>query len=276
MAEEGQMRPIWSGTLAFGLVTIPVKLYSAVESGSDVSFRLLDSTTLSPIKEIRVNPATREEVPWDRIVRGVEHAKGKYVALSGEELKALPLLTAHTVELLGFVEAEEIDSLYYDKAYYLGPGKGGEKAYELLRRTLEEQNKVGIGKVAIRTREHLAAVRPADGALVMQTLYYADEVRSAELIPDLPRNVRVLPAERRMAEQLVSSMVTSFNPGEYKSEYRQALRKLVKAKLAGRPLAEPAAAPRKVIDLQEALKQSLARLRPAEKPAPRRRAAASV
>ncbi len=265
MAQEGQMRPIWSGALAFGLVTIPVKLYSAVESGSDASFRLLDGQSLSPIKEIRINPATKEEVPWDRVVRGVEYAKGKFLPLSSEELKALPLPTARTVELLGFVDAEEIDALYYDKTYYLGPGKGGEKAYELLRRTLDEQNKVGLGKVAIRTREHLAAVRPADGALVMQTLYYADEIRSADQIPDLPRQTRILPAERRMAEQLVGSMVTTFDASAYKSEYRQALRKLIKAKLAGKPLAEPEVTPRKVIDLQEALRQSLARLRPATK-----------
>jgi DNA end-binding protein Ku len=269
---EGQMRPIWSGALAFGLVTIPVKLYSATESRSDVSFRLLDGETLSPIKEIRINPATREEVPWERIVRGFEHAKGKYLPLSNEELKALPLPTAHTVELLGFVDAEEIDSRYFDRIYYLGPGKGGEKAYELLRRTLEERGKVGIGKVAIRTREHLIAVRPTAGALMMQTLYYADEVRSAEEIPDLPRGVRVLPAEKKMAEQLVGSMAMEFDPGGFKSDYKQALQKLIKAKLAGRPLAGPEA-PRKVIDLQEALKQSLARLRPAAKA--KRRAAAS-
>ncbi len=272
MAQEGQMRPMWSGALAFGLVTIPMKLYSAVESSSDVSFRLLDGESLTPIKEIRINPATKEEVPWERVVRGFEYAKGKYVPLTNEELKALPLPTARTVELLGFVDAEEIDPLYADKAYYLGPGKGGEKAYELLRRTLEERGKVGIGKVAIRTREHLVAVRPEDDALLMQTLYYADEVRDASDIPDLPRNVRVLPAERKMAEQLVSSMVMEFDPSEFKSDYKQALQKLIKAKLAGKPLAEPAA-PRKVIDLQEALKRSLARLRPAAKP---KRRAASV
>ncbi len=258
------MRPIWSGALAFGLVTIPVKLYSAVESGSDVSFRLLDGAALTPIKEIRVNPATKEEVPWERVVRGVEYAKGKYLPLSSEELKALPLPTAHTVELLGFVDSDEIDALYVDKVYFLGPGKGGEKAYELLRRTLGERGKAGIGKVAIRTREHLVAVRPADDALVMQTLYYADEVRRAQDIPDLPRSVRVLPAEKKMAEQLVNSMVMAFDPGEFKSEYKHALQKLIKAKLAGKPLSVPEA-PRKVIDLQEALKQSLARLRPAAK-----------
>ncbi len=270
------MRPIWSGTLAFGLVTIPVKLYSAVESSSDVSFRLLDRETLKPIKEIRVNPETKEEVPWEQIVRGVEHAKGRYVPISSEELKALPLPTAHTVELLGFVDAEEINPLFLDKTYFLGPGKGGEKAYELLRRTLEEEGKVGLGKVAIRTREHLAAVRSVDGALVMQTLYYDDEVRSTDEIPDLPKNVRVAPAEKKMAEQLVGSMATGFEPGEYKSEYKQALAKLVKAKLAGRPLAEPEEAPRKVIDLQEALKASLARMRTGAKPAARRRARAAA
>lgn len=270
------MRPIWSGTLAFGLVTIPVKLYSAVESSSDVSFRLLDRETLKPIKEIRVNPDTKEEVPWEQVVRGVEHAKGKYLPISSEELKALPLPTAQTVELLGFVDAEEINPLFLDKTYFLGPGKGGEKAYELLRRTLEEEHKVGLGKVAIRTREHLAAVRPVDAALVMQTLYYADEVRAADEIPDLPKNVRVAPAEKKMAEQLVSSMATSFDPGDYQSEYKQALQKLVKAKLAGRPLVEQEAGPRKVIDLQEALTASLARMRSGVKAKQARRRAVAA
>jgi len=265
------MRPIWSGTLAFGLVTIPMKLYSAVESTSEANFRLLDSETLTPIKEMRVNPQTGKEVPWERVVRAVEHAKGKYVAFSPQELKALPLPSANTVELLGFVDAEEIDPLLFDKAYYLGPGKGGEKAYSLLRRTLAEEGKVGLGKVAIRTREHLVAVRPRDEALVMQTLFYADEVRGAGEIPDLPQDVRIQANERKMAEQLVASMEMSFNHNEFKSDYKDALKKLIRAKLAGKTLTEPEA-PRKVIDLQEALKQSLQRIRTGAKPL-RRRAA---
>jgi len=263
------MRPIWSGTLAFGLVTIPMKLYSAVESTSDVSFRLLDATTLTPIKEIRINPETKEEIPWERIVRGVEHAKGQYLPLSSEELRTLPLPTAHTVELLGFVDAEEIDPLFFDKAYYLGPGKGGEKAYELLRRTLHERGKAGLGKVAIRTREHLVAIQPRDEVLVMQTLYYADEVRRADEVPDLPQAVKILANERKMAEQLIASMEMAFEPAEFKSDVKQALQKLIKAKLAGKTLAEPKA-PRKVIDLQEALRQSLHRIRGGAKPLRRR------
>lgn len=262
------MRPIWTGSISFGLVAIPVKLYSSTESAQEVRFRLVDSETQTPIKEVRVNPKTGDEIPWERVTRAVEYAPDRFIPISGEELKSLPLPSARTVELAGFVNGAEIDPIYYDKAYYLGPGPGGEKGYVLLREALEEQGKVGLGKVAIRTREHLAAVRPYDGALVLQTLYYADEVRSPEEIPDLPKQVKIQANERKMAEQLIASMEMEFDPAAFKSEYKQALKKLVKAKVEEKPLPEPKAVP-KVVDLQEALRQSLERARH-ERPGERR------
>jgi DNA end-binding protein Ku len=267
------MRPLWSGFLAFGLITIPVKLYSAVESSREVHFKLLDKETLTPIKEVRINPETGKEVPWDRVAHGVQYTKGKYVTLSDEDLKALPLPSARTIDLFGFTPRGDVDPLFYDKPYYVGPAEGGGKAYELLRQVLEEEERVGLGRLAIRTREHLVAVGPRGPALVAHTLYYADEVREPSSIPDLPRSVRLHPNERKMATQLIESMAVEFRPAEWHSEYKEALQKLIKAKAEGR---EPAPAPvsGKVIDLQAALRESLKRAQ-AEHKSRRGRAAAS-
>ena len=250
------MRPVWSGTIVFGLVTLPVNLYSVVESAREVAFHLLDSKTLTPIKEVRVNPKTGDEVPWSRIVRGVEVAKRRYLPLSREELAALPLPSAHAIDLVGFAGAGEVDPLLFDTAYYAAPREGGEKAYELLREALEKLGKVGVGKIALRTREHLAVLRPHGRLLVLHTVYFADEVRRDGAVPGAPRRVQVRAGERRMAEQLVAGMAAPFEYARYKSEYRKALDRLVKAKLHNTEL--PAARPeRKVIDLQEALRRSL-------------------
>jgi DNA end-binding protein Ku len=251
------MRPIWSGVLAFGLVTIPVKLYSATESGRDVQFHLLDRDTLTPIKEVRVNPDTGKEIPWDKIVHGVEYAKGKYVALTNEELKALPLPSAHTIDISAFVDADQIEPVYFDRAYFLAPDRGGAKAYELLREVLAEERKVALGKVAIRTREYPVGVRPEGRALLMHTLHYPDEIRKVGAIPDLNGKVAIAPNERKMGKQLIASMAASFDPEEFKSDYKKALQALVKAKLAGKELAPQKAPTGKVIDLQEALRASL-------------------
>jgi DNA end-binding protein Ku len=271
------VRPVWSGTIAFGLVTVPVKLYPVVESSREVSFHLLDRKTLTPIKEVRVNPKTGGEVPWDQVVRGVEVAKRRYVPLSREELAELPLPSAKTIDLVGFVGADEVDPLLFESAYYVGPGEGGGKAYELLRDALRKLGKVGVGKIALRTREHLAVLRPHGRMLLLHTVHFADEVRDAGAVPDLPRRVQAQAAERRMAEQLITSMVTPFEHGRYKSDYKKALDQLVKAKLHDKAL--PAARPeRKVIDLQDALRRSLEEARPrggGRRPRPRHMKAAS-
>ncbi len=259
------MRPIWSGVLAFGLVTIPIKLFSATETKNEVRFHLLDKDTLSPIKEIRVNPKTGKEIPWPQIVRGVEYAKNKFVPLSDAELKALPLPTASTIDVSGFVDAGQIDPLYFDRPYFLGPEKRGEKAYELLRQILNDAHKAAIGRVAIRTREHPVAIRPEGRALIMQTLHYPDEVRKVDDIPGVDEKVTIHANELKMGRQLVASMSDGFDPEEFKSDYKQALQKLVKAKLAGKELAAPKPASAKVIDLQEALKASLKQARGGER-----------
>ena len=255
------MRPAWSGTIAFGLVTLPVKLYTAVEASHEVSFHLLDSKTLTPIKEVRVNPKTGDEVPWNRIVRGVEVSKRRYLPLTHEELAALPLPSAHIVDLFGFAGADEVDPMIFDAAYYAAPDEPGGKPYELLREALEKLKKVGIGRLALRTREHLAVLRPHGRLLVLHTLYFAGEMRDERAVPGVPRGVQIRAAERRMTEQLIASMATPFAYASYKSGYKNALDKLVKAKLEHKEA--PAAPPeRKVIDLQEALRRSLETVRP--------------
>jgi len=265
------MRPVWSGAIAFGLVTIPVRLFPAVESKREVAFRLLDSKTLTPIKEIRVNPKTGREVPWQQITRGVEYAKGRFLPLSPEELAALPLPSANTVDLFGFVEVDTVEPVMFETAYYAAPGAGGQKAYGLLRDALTKLRKAGVGKVALRTREHLALIRPDGNVLVLQTLHFADEIRAAGAVPDVPRRSQGAPAERRMAEQLVASMAVPFEPARYRSEYKKALLDLIKAKRQGKEL--PAPPEQKVIDLQQALRRSLDEANRAKSRRPRRRVA---
>jgi len=254
------MRPIWSGTLTFGLVAIPVRLYAATESGRKPHFRWLDSKTDTPIKEIRVNAETGKEVPWTQIANGVEYAKGKYIALSNDDLKSLPLPAVHTIELLGFPEAADIDPIFFDKPYYLAPEKGGDKPYELLRLALRESGRVGIGKVALRNREHLVAIVPREHVLLAHTLYFADEVRGEDSVPGLPRKPRLAATEEKMAKQLIASMALAFHPEQFKSDYQTALNELIAAKLHGKKLPAASGAG-KVIDFQQALRESLERAR---------------
>lgn len=262
------MRPIWKGHLTFGLVTIPVKLYTATEA-KDIRFRLLHQSCMTPIQNKRYCPYHEEIVEWNDVVRAYEYAKGKFVPLTDEELDNVPLETAGTVNVNAFVDLAEIDPIFHDKSYYLAPDEGGQKAFRLLHDTLDESAKVAVGKVVIREKEHLISVRPYDGALVMSTLFYADEVRATEDIPELPVQARVHPNEKRMALQLIEGLAGTFSPAEYADEYRDALQKIIDAKVGGEPVAAaPARKEEKVVDLMEALRRSLQATR---KEAPARR-----
>ncbi|HEU5298461.1 MAG TPA: Ku protein [bacterium] len=265
------MRPIWKGHLTFGLVTIPVKLYTATES-KDIRFRLLHKEDMTPIQNKRYCPAHESIVEWNDVVRAFEYAKGKYVPVTDEELDNVPLETAGTVSVSAFVELSEIDPIHYDRSYYLAPDEGGQKAFRLLHDTMDESRKIAIGKVVIREKEHLVAVRPYDGALVMSTLYYADEVRDIEDIPEFPVQAKVHPNEKKMALQLVEGLAAEFKPDEYKDEYRDALMKVITAKVDGAPIEVSARKEEKVVDLMEALRRSLAATKQ-EQPARRTRRA---
>lgn len=273
------MRPVWKGHIAFGLVTIPIRVYVAQES-KDVRFRQLHQACGTPIKQVRRCPACNRDVEWEEIVRGYEYEKGRFVPVTDEDLQNLPLPTSGTLNLYGFVQLQEIDPIHYERAYYLAPDAGGAKAFKLLQEALAAAGRVGIGKVVLREKEHLVAVRPYRDALVMEVLYYPDEIRALRDLPEYPIEVKVHPNERKMAVQLVEGMSMEFRPEEYRDEYREALLRVIQAKVEGAP--RPAAAPpreEKVVDLMEALRRSLEmakreRVRQPQPASPSRRVAA--
>ena len=254
------MRPIWKGAISFGMVTIPVKLYSATEQ-KDVRFRLLHKDDGAPIEEKRFCTADGKEVPWEDLVRGYEISKGEYVILDPEEIDAAKPESSTTIDIGDFVDAAEIDPVYFEKSYFLEPGEGGGKAFSLLRAALEETRRVAIARVTIRTRERLATLRAYDGTLILETMFWPDEIRSTGAL-DLPHGAesRVRDKELQMARTLVESLADRFRPESYADEYRTALEKLIQQKSRGevrnakRRKAEP-----KVIDLMEALRASVAR-----------------
>jgi DNA end-binding protein Ku len=262
------MRPIWRGHLTFGLVTIPVKLYTATDP-KDIRFRLLHKSCLTPIQNKRFCPHHDQIVEWNDVVRGYEYEKGKFVSLTEEDLESVPLETAGTVSVTSFVTLDEINPLFYEKSYYLAPDEGGQKAFRLLHDTMTEATRVAVGKVVIKEKEHLVSVRPHDGALVLSTLYYADEVRAVDDIPELPVQTKIHPNEKKMAMQLIEGLAAEFSPAEYTDDYRQALEKVINAKVQGEPLEAPRKS-EKVVDLMEALRRSLQVTRK-EKPARRSR-----
>lgn len=253
---------IWSGALSFGLVNIPVRLASAVRSAERTSFRMLHEEDMTPIKFERVCPADGEVVPWKEIVKGYEYSKGKYVVVTPEELARVRTPSSKAVEMTDFVKADEIDPRYFDTPYYLLPQKGGEKAYALLREALSNTAMVGIGKLTLRQKEHLVAVRPIGDALVLEIMRFAEELIAPEdlTFPDTAGQ-KVRPQELAMAEQLIANLAEPFDPAKYHDEYEAKLKALLKAKLKGRKLPDeeetsPESTP--VIDLVARLQASLA------------------
>ncbi|MBA2372251.1 MAG: Ku protein [Candidatus Limnocylindria bacterium] len=261
-------RSIWKGTISFGMVALPVRLYLATESTSKVSFNLLCPEHKARIKNKRWCPEGDHEVAWSDAVRGYEYEKGTYVVLEDEELDALPLASSKSIDIAGFIKDEELPGpLYYQSAYYLEPEKSAQKPYALLKQTLEKTNRVAIAKFALRERERLVSLRALDGALLLNTLHWPDEIRNTEDL-DLPEDLKVSPAELKMAENLVEMMAMEFEPDEFKDEYKQAVMKVVSAKIEGREdivEAPEAAAETTVVDLMAALKASVERAKAGEK-----------
>ena len=243
-------RPIWSGSISFGLVNVPVKLYSAV-SPKDVRFHQLDGRSKSRVRQKRVSSATGEEVPFEDIVKGYELGPDTYVTISPAELEALDPKATRSIDIEDFVDLDQIDPVYYERPYYLVPDKGGSKAYALLRNAMRETNKVGIARVVLRTKQYLAAIRPKGRALVIETMLFADEV--------------VPPDDLDLPEEEVD-VTTDFEPERYRDEYRERVLQLIEQKAAGQEIVvEEAAeeAPR-VVDLMAALEASLAAVKPTE------------
>jgi DNA end-binding protein Ku len=248
------VRPIWSGSISFGLVSVPVQMYSATES-KELRFHFLHKDDLQPIGYDKVRKDTGERVDPDDVVRGFEIEKGRYVPIEDEDLDRLDIELTHSIDICDFVDLDEIDPIYFRKAYYLLPQDDAEKPYRLLVRALEETGKVGIAKVVIRNKQHLAALRAYDGILVLETMYYADEVRKPEKVDG---KTRVQKAEVDMAKSLVENLSDSFKPEKYDDTYRKELLDLIRAKAKGAKLPEPQEEEEgEVIDLMAALRESV-------------------
>jgi DNA end-binding protein Ku len=250
---------IWTGSISFGLVQVPVRLVGATKS-KDVSFNQLEEGTGARIRYKKVSEQTGEEVPTERIKRGYEISKGRYVMIEPGELDVLKPKGSHAIEIEEFVDLDEIDPVYFEQPYYLQPDAKGMKPYKLLVDAMTEMNKVAIGRIIVRSKERLVAIRPLDGVLVVETMRYADEVLSRDALQ--PEDVDLTERERTMARQLVESLsVDDFTPEKFHDEYREQVLELIERKAAGEEIvAEPEIeAPAKVLDLVAALEASLAK-----------------
>jgi DNA end-binding protein Ku len=273
-------RALWKGNISFGLVNIPVGLFPAEQKAEGLSFVQLDQRSMSPIGYRRYNKSSGDEVPWDDIVKGYEYEPGRYVVLGDEDFERANVKASHTVEILDFVDADEIEPIYFDKPYYMAPSTENGKGYALLRETLRRTRKVGIARVVIRTREHLAAVMARGDMLLLELLRYPYEVRSAEDL-EVPGNdlgeLGVTDKELKMAELLVEQMVESWEPDKYKDRYRDDLLARIREKIdAGQTEAvaageeeeeEEVSAGSDVLDIMDLLKRSVERVGKGEEPA---------
>jgi len=258
---------MWSGAISFGLVNVPVKLYSAV-SKKTVRFNQLNAETGNRIQQKRVDPETGEEVGYDQIVKGYELTKDRYVVITPDELESLDPEKTRTVDIEDFVDLDEIDPVYYDHPYYLVPDKGATKAYGLLLGAMKQANKVAIARVVLRSKEQLVAIRPAGDVLMMETMLFHDEVVPSHDIEDLPdgKELKATDRELKMAQQLIDSLSSEFDPTSYHDEYREKVLELIEKKASGEEIAvQPdAPEPAKVPDLMAALEASLAAVKDPE------------
>ena len=255
-------RSIWSGSISFGLLNVPVKLYSAVARRS-IALREGRESDSARIKHRRVAEGTDEEVPYDKIVKAYEITSGRYVQLSNEEMAALRPAKSRSIDVEDFVDIEEIDPMYFNSPYYLGPAEGAEKAYSLLAAAMASSGKAAIARFVFRNKEHLAAIRAQDGVLTLTTMRFADEVvPSSELEDAFPESKgKVAKKEQQMAEALIESLSTKFDPTAYRDEYREELLSLIESKAEGKEIVTPEAAEpeaTKAPDLMAALEESIA------------------
>ncbi|MEM2925747.1 MAG: Ku protein [Methanocellales archaeon] len=252
------MRAIWSGTISFGLVNIPVKLYVATES-KDVAFTSLHSICGTPLKRPYWCTRCGREVPYNEIDKGYEYVKDRYVVLSEGDFEKLPIETSRRLEIINFAAASEIDPIYYETNYYLGPDGNDAKAFELFREVLSKKNKVAIAKITFRRKEHIAAIRPGENHLIMSTLFYAHEIRDPKLIA-YPKP-EISDMELELAEVLIERLSGSFEPEKYRERYREALLELIKAKIEGKEVKVILPEAKPTVDLMTALKASVEALK---------------
>jgi len=249
-------RSIWRGAISFGLVSIPIRLYTATES-KDVSFHLLHKECHSRIKQQRYCPYDEKVIDWGDVERGYEYSKDQYVVLDEEDFEKVPIATTKTIDISAFVGLEEVDPQYYERSYYVEPEDVGKKPYALLMKTLQETQRVAVAKVALRQKEQLCLIRPKDGIMVMQTMFYPDELRSEEELAIPGPDVAVDPRELQMARSLVDMLTAEFDPTQYRDDYREALLSVIESKVTGSAIAQAPAPQGKIVDLMDALRASV-------------------
>ncbi|XJZ25830.1 Ku protein [Bacillota bacterium Lsc_1132] len=272
------MHTMWKGSISFGLVNIPIKLHAATED-KDIKLRNLHKKCHTPIKYEKICPVCEQEVSNEDIVKAYEYTKGKFVVLDNEDLEKLRKeKEAKAVEIIDFVKMEQIDPIYFDRSYYMSPSEGGGKAYSLLRKALEESQKVGLAKIMIRSKEQLAVIRVYENTLVMETIHYPDEVRNAADVPSIPTGENVTKKELDTAILLIDQLTSDFQPEKYQDDYRTALQELIEAKRSGKETVTPAVkeAASNVTDLMAALQASIDRTKPKKPAASKRKAASRV
>jgi DNA end-binding protein Ku len=258
----GKERAVWTGAISFGLVNIPVRLYTATRS-HDIAFHQVEEKTGKRIHYKRLAEGSNREVPFQRIAKGYELSKGKTVLIEPEELEAIEPRKTHTIDIEEFVELHQIDPLYWDQTYYVGPDEraGAPKSYALMRRAMEEAGRVAIGRFVMRTKEYLVTVRPLGPGLALETMFYADEIRDLdELLPAAARKAATSPKELALARQLIDSLAGDWEPRRWKDSYRDRVLEVIRKKARGQeiPHEVPEEQPEQVVDLMAALKASLA------------------
>src|SRR5215467_11008729 len=260
------MRAIWKGNISFALVSIPISLFSATRR-NELSFHYLHKKDMSPVSYKRFCDSEDVEVPWEEITRGYEYEKGQYIEITDDDLDKADVELTKTIQIMEFVHEEEIDPLFFEKPYYLEPQKGGDRAYGLMREALAESRKVGIAKVVLKSREHLAALKTVGDMMTLQTMRFSHEIVAADSL-NLPKAADISKKEMDLANTLIDSMSEKFDPKKYKDDYYDKVMEIIQMKVAGVSPAAPAAkapGPAKVVDLMEILKQSLNETKKAKK-----------
>lgn len=251
------MRSIWNGAISFGLINVPVKMFTATED-KDLHFKLLHKSCNAPLKQKRECTACGKEVAWEDTIRAYEWEKGRYIIMEEEDFNVVDDTGSKSIDILDFVNLEDIDPIYFHKTYYLSPAETGKKAYSLLRSAMSETGKIAVGKVVLREKQHLVTLRVIQDCIAMALMFYPDEIRSVSLVPAVRETVSIQDAEKRMAVQLIESLAEPFDASKYTDTYREELLKVIEAKAHGEQIeapAEPRAA--KVVDLMDALRASL-------------------
>ncbi len=251
------MHTMWKGSISFGLVNIPIKMFSSTES-KDIKFRYLHKECKTPIKYSKVCPTCDKDIGTDEIVKGYEFESGKFLIFEDSELEAIKPDIIKTIDILNFINLSDIDPIYFDKTYYLSPQDQGGKAYNLLIEAMKDTKKIGIAKIIIREKQSLAAVRVYNNILVLETIYYPDEIRSVELVPNINNKISLNEKELNMAIQLINNLTESFNPDKYVNNYREDLMELIHKKMKGEEIeVAPITSQKNIVDLMQALKASI-------------------